>query len=60
MQKTRSTTVHLYPEDYELIDLLQKHFLQRKLRLGFVGLLRLAIRRLAETEGLVETGYKAS
>jgi len=56
----RSTTVHFYPEDIELIELLQKHFLEKKIRLKDVQIIRAALRRLAETEGIIPAGYKAS
>jgi len=47
-EKLKSTTVHFTNSDLHLIDCLQE-----KLGLGMIHVIRLAIRRLAESENLL-------
>ena len=49
-EKLKSTTVRFTDSDLHLIDSLQE-----KLGLGMIHIIRLAIRRLAETENLLKT-----
>jgi hypothetical protein len=53
-EKLKSTTVRFTESDLHLIDCLRE-----KLGLGMIHVIRLAIRRLAETENLLTSPFTA-